>query len=574
MIKSLFKIFNRKDKIKLIWMFFFIMLLGLVEIFSISMIMPFIALISNPEIIHTNIYLQETYQFLGLTSVNRFIFFLGAVVLLLLLMSNSYAAFITWLSLRFSFFQGHQIADRLLKGYMSQPYVFYLTRHSSQIVKNISSEVMRLIGYILTPFFILAKALFVITAILILLLVIDPMLALTISIILGVLYAILSLAIRKRLTRTGSIVMDLRDKQNKCLSEAFQGIKDIKLLGKEKTVIEEFEQASVQAAKYDAENNAFAVLPRYVLEVIAFGGILVIILYLLKIKQDITHILPLISLYAFAGYRLMPLLQNIIHSLAHIRFNMPVVHLLERELDFLEKNRAIMPLDASYILNFQDKISLSNVSYAYPASKKNIIHDLSLVIHKNTTVGFIGKTGAGKTTTIDLLLGLLEPTQGGIYIDDVLLTAQNMRSWQNCIGYVSQHIYLQDATIAQNIALGVVDEEIDLTKIKVCAELAHVDEFITQDLPQGYQTTVGEKGIRLSGGQRQRIAIARALYHDPQVLIFDEATSALDTVTEEAVMEALDSLNHKKTIILIAHRLSTLKNCDHVFKLEKGRLDE
>ncbi len=572
MIKSLFKFFNKKDKIKLIGLFFFIALLGLVEIFSISLIMPFIALIADPQLVSTNIYLNTVYTFIGFNSVNQFMFFLGGCVLCFLLLSNTYAAIITWLSLKFSFHQGHLIAKRLLTGYLDQPYVFYLSRHTSVMVKNISVEVSRLIGLVLNPFLILIKALCVTLAILLLLVFIDPMLALIICFILGGLYALLFFTVRKRLMRKGSIATQLRSREVKCLNEALQGIKDIKLLGKEHTVLEEFEQTSTILAGFNAENSAFAALPRYLLEVIAFGGILVIILYLLKVKHDITQILPLISLYAFAGYRLMPLLQNMINSFANIRYNTPVVHLLEKELDFLESNKIYMPRDLIKPIIFNEKIQFDHVSFTYPGADKPIIHDLSLTIQKNTTVGFVGKTGAGKTTVIDLLLGLLTPNHGDIYIDDVPLAANNMRAWQDTIGYVSQHIYLHDTTIAKNIALGVSDEKIDLEKIKYAASLAHIDEFIVNELAQGYQTEVGEKGVRLSGGQRQRIAIARALYHDPQVLVFDEATSALDVATEQALMEALDSLNHKKTIILIAHRLSTVKNCDQVFNLEMGRL--
>lgn len=567
MISSIFKIFNKKDKIKLVFLFALIMLLGIVEILSISLIMPFMALIANPELVNTNSYLHTAYAFLGLGSVNQFIFVLGVLVLCFLLISNTYAAIISWASLNFSFSQGHQIAKRLLTAYIKQPYVFYLTRHSSVLVKNISSEVMRMIHMVLNPFLILGKAIFVTAAILLLLFIIDPMLALIICAILGGLYVLFSFAVRRRLVKLGEMAISMRNRETQCLNEALQGIKDIKLLGKENSVLDEFAYYSSKAASYEAENCAFGTLPRYLLEVIAFGGILVIILYLLKIKQDITQILPLVSLYAFAGYRLMPLLQNIINSLANIRYNIPVLHLLENELKLFENNEACVPPESIKPIVFNEKLTFKHVNYAYPSADKNIINDLSLTIYKNTTVGFVGKTGVGKTTVIDLLLGLLTPNQGEIYIDNTLLAQDTVRAWQDCIGYVSQYIYLHDTSIAKNIALGLKDEEIDLNKIQYAAKLAHIHDFIMNELPQGYQTEVGEQGVRLSGGQRQRIAIARALYHDPQVLIFDEATSALDTVTEQAVMQALDSLNHKKTIILIAHRLSTLKNCDQVFTL-------
>jgi ABC-type multidrug transport system fused ATPase/permease subunit len=292
-------------------------------------------------------------------------------------------------------------------------------------------------------------------------------------------------------------------------------------------------------------------------------------LYLMAQSGSFASALPIIALYAFAGYRLMPALQQIYGALTQLRFAGPALDALHKDLMSLQPagpntQQPAMPLTQA--------ITLNNIVYCYPNAATPALKGISLTIPAKSTVGLVGATGSGKTTTVDLILGLLDAQEGALAIDGQPITDHNKRAWQRAIGYVPQQIYLADDTVAANIAFGIEPEQIDQTAVEKAAKIANLHEFVISDLPRGYATTVGERGVRLSGGQRQRIGIARAMYHNPQVLILDEATSALDNLTEQAVMEAVHNLGHEITIILIAHRLSTVKECDTIFLLEKGEL--
>jgi ATP-binding cassette, subfamily B, bacterial PglK len=313
-----------------------------------------------------------------------------------------------------------------------------------------------------------------------------------------------------------------------------------------------------------------AQLPRYALEAIAFGGMLLVILYLMAKSGSFASALPIIALYAFAGYRLMPTLQQIYQAFTQLRFAGPALEALHKDLSSLQaadvQHGHLSPLPLT------QAITLNQVSYRYPHAPQPALKGIDLTIPAHSTVGFVGATGSGKTTAVDVILGLLEPQEGVLNIDGQPITAANRRQWQRAIGYVPQHIYLADDSVAANIAFGANAKDIDPQAMERAATIANLHEFVVNDLPQGYATTVGERGVRLSGGQRQRIGIARALYQNPQVLILDEATSALDNLTEQAVMEAVNNLGHDITIILIAHRLSTVRQCDQIFILERGEV--
>jgi ABC-type multidrug transport system fused ATPase/permease subunit len=310
-------------------------------------------------------------------------------------------------------------------------------------------------------------------------------------------------------------------------------------------------------------------LPRYALEAIAFGGMLLVVLYLMSKSGSFVNAMPIIALYAYAGYRLMPALQQIYGAMTQLRFAAPALDALHADLMSLQP---MHPNPSQEAMAIQQAITLSNVQYRYPNSQQLALKNLSFTISARSIVGFVGATGSGKTTAVDVILGLLEPQEGELKIDGQPITADNRRQWQRAIGYVPQQIYLADDSVAANIALGIPAKDIDQHAVERATKIANLHQFVVNDLPQGYATTVGERGVRLSGGQRQRIGIARALYHNPQVLIFDEATSALDNLTEQAVMEAVHNLGDEITIILIAHRLSTVKACDMIFLLEKGEL--
>jgi len=310
-------------------------------------------------------------------------------------------------------------------------------------------------------------------------------------------------------------------------------------------------------------------LPRFFLEAIAFGGILLSILYLMSRSGSFNTILPIISLYVFAGYRLLPAIQQVYASFTRLAFVGPSLDKLHEDISNLNSYK---PNQDEAVLTLNKKITLNNIDYNYPNSSRIVLKNINLSIDAKSTVGIVGATGSGKTTTVDIILGLLDPKRGNLKIDEKIITKQNSKSWQRSIGYVPQEIYLSDDTIAANIAFGINDKIINQEAVERVAKIANLHQFVIDELPKQYQTTIGERGVRLSGGQRQRIGIARALYHNPKLLILDEATSSLDNQTERAVMDAVNNLSNNITIIIIAHRLSTVMKCDKIFLLEKGEL--
>jgi ABC-type multidrug transport system fused ATPase/permease subunit len=356
-------------------------------------------------------------------------------------------------------------------------------------------------------------------------------------------------------------------------AEALGGIKELKVLGRERAFLTRFQKPSWGFCRATASNQVVASLPRYALETIAFSGVLVIILYLLRTSGDISELLPVLSLYVFAGYRLMPSLNEIFTAAILIRFNRAALDDLHRDLfdSVFESGRNVPPEERNpKRLPLRAQLTLNNVSYTYPNSAIPSLQGVDLTIRKHEVVGIVGETGAGKTTLVDVVLGLLEPTSGTIEVDGEALSGGRLKSWRLSCGYIPQEIFLTDDSIRGNIAFGVPVEAIDDDAVVRAATWAQIHDFIIT-LPHGYGTEVGERGVRLSGGQRQRIGIARALYHDPDVLVLDEATSSLDGATEAAVMEMIHNLGRKKTLILIAHRLSTVRACDMVYVLRQGR---
>jgi ATP-binding cassette subfamily C protein len=361
------------------------------------------------------------------------------------------------------------------------------------------------------------------------------------------------------------------------VSEAFGGIKEVKLRGKEDAFLEQYNAPSKWYSRYQARYRVIKQAPRYVLEAVAFGGIILIAVYLIAVQESIQQVIPMLGLYAFAGYRLMPALQQAFKGIASARFNIAALKTLHRDLEEradatarrVSANGETGATGAPLTLN--DRLVLDDVSFRYPGAKEPAITNLSLEIPAHTTVGFVGKTGSGKTTTVDLILGLLRPQEGVIAADGTALRGEAIRRWQQSVGYVPQQIYLADDTVARNIAFGVPEEEIDMEQVRDAARRAHIFDFVEEELPVRWDTVVGERGVKLSGGQRQRIGIARALYHRPSVLVFDEATSALDQATEASVMEAIYALDDNHTILMIAHRLSTVRRADNIVMLERGR---
>jgi len=549
-----------------------ILIMALLDMIGVASILPFMAVLANPTIIETNIILNKifhTSKIFGVENNQQFLFFLGIIVFVLLVVSLIFKAFTTYAQVQFVQMRQFSIGKRLVEGYLQQPYSWFLNRHSADLGKTILSEVNQVVGNGIAPLLeLIAKSMVVITLITLLVLT-NPKLTLIVGFVLGGSYGLIYKFSHRYLNQIGEESLKNNQLRFVAVSEAFGAAKEVKVGGLEQTYVERFSDPAKIFARSQASATVVRQLPRFALEAIAFGGIMLVILYLLKQTGNFSNALPVVSLYAFAGYRLMPALQQIYASVTLLTFVGPSLDKLHNDIKNLKPFN--VKQDQS-VLSFNKSIALKNIHYNYPNSPRTALKDINLIIPAKTTVGLVGATGCGKTTTVDIILGLLEAQKGTLKVDGQVITKQNCKAWQRSIGYVPQHIYLSDDTIAANIAFGVDAKDINQEAVEKASKIANSHQFIIEELPNQYQTTIGERGVRLSGGQRQRIGIARALYHKPKVLILDEATSALDNETEKAVMDAVNNLGKNITIILIAHRLTTVKKCDIIFKLEKGQL--
>jgi ATP-binding cassette, subfamily B, bacterial PglK len=559
------------ERRRLLWLLPVVATNGLIQVLGIASIMPFLALVSNPDSIRTNALLRWTYEGLGFSTDSGFMVFVGFGVLVVLVGSNGFAAWTHLKLLRFSWDMNHLLSVRMLREYLYKPYAFFLDQNTSGLAKNILGEVKQAVsGYLVSGMSLVAHAISA-ALILALLLAVNPVLALISFGFLGGCYWIVFQVLRRSLSESGRN-RSLSDKARyKAANEALMGAKDIKLLGKEQPFLKRFTHPSRQYGRLMARQQVISMMPRYVFETIAFGGMLMIVLYLLVRDQSLASVLPILGVYAFASYRLLPALQSIFGSFSSMRFSASAVELLHHDLERTAP-AAVVDREEVEPLPFTAKLELLDVSYTYPNAPRPVFEGFSLSIRPRTSVALVGATGAGKTTAVDLLLGLLQPQVGHLVVDGVPVTADNVASWQKNLGYVPQVIFLADDTVTANIAFGVSAKDVDHAAVERAARQANIHDFIVAELPSAYETEIGERGIRLSGGQRQRLGIARALYHDPDVLILDEATSALDNVTEESVFGAVNEIGKTKTVVMIAHRISTVRECDVIHVLREGEV--
>ena len=550
-----------------------ILVMAFLDMLGVASILPFIAVLADPEVVQTNAVLKIAFissRHIGIHTAEQFLFALGVLVFLLLVTSLALKALTSYAQTRFALMREYSIGKRLVEGYLHQPYSWFLNRHSADLGKTILSEVGAVINGGIVPLMTFMAQSAVALALLILLLLVDPLLALSVGAVLGLAYAGVFVVMSGWLKRLGQTRIHANRERFTAVSEAFGAAKEVKVGGLEQAYVQRFAEPAQIFAKTQATATVIAQLPRFALEAIAFGGMLLVILYLMAKSGSFSAALPIIALYGFAGYRLLPALQQIYQALTQLRLAGPALDSLHQDLSSMQGADAQYPHSNPLLLN--QYIRLERVSYRYPNAPQPAVKGIDLTIPAHGTVGLVGATGSGKTTMVDVILGLLEPQDGRLEIDGQQITVNSRRQWQSTIGYVPQYIFLADQSVAANIAFGVSAKDIDQEAVERVAKIANLHEFVVNDLPQGYATTVGERGVRLSGGQRQRIGIARALYHNPQVLILDEATSALDNLTERAVMEAVNKLGHDITVILIAHRLSTVRQCDQIFLLERGEV--
>ena len=573
-LRKIFSLLDRAEKPKVVIVVLLMIVTAVAQTAGVGSIMPFLAVLADPGIVESNEWLQAAYRFLGFQTADDFLYFLGVSAFIVFVTGTAMQALNHWVITRFSTMQQYHLSRRLMEDYLCRPYSFFLTRNSGDLSKTVLQETTQAVSGTLMPAMRLASFVLLAVMITLLLIVANPTLAIAVAVGLGSVYGLIYFLARKWLSKMGRERVDANRQRFTAAAEAFAGAKEIRLLGREFDYLERYREPSRRMATYEANAMIIESLPMYAIEAIAFGGVLLMVLYLMD-EGGIAHALPLIGLYGLAGKQLIPAFQKIFSTLATIRYNMPAVNNILSDLGKREGSVALYKVDEKMPRLFpQRQVRLQGLAYTYPGSELPALRELELSIPANSTIGIIGSSGSGKSTLIDLILGLLDPEVGRILIDDMVLTQGVMRRWQAAIGYVPQHIFLSDASIAANIALGVPDDQLDHGAVERAARLANLHDFVSSQLPEGYETLVGERGVRLSGGQRQRIGIARALYRDPQVLLFDEATSALDNATERAVMEAIHRLAGSKTILLVAHRLSTVEPCDQIVVLQQGRIVE
>ncbi len=571
--KKLLYLLSPQEKKRAILLLGAFIVMAIFEMIGVVSILPFMAVLMSPEIIETNFILKNAYNYstiLGVTSSQQFLFLLGVLVFGLLIISITLKIFTIYLSVKFINMCNYNFARRLVEGYLHQPYSWFLNRHSADLGKTILAEVSLVIKSGLYSMLILIKEIVVAIALLSILIFVDPKLTLIVALALSSAYGLIYLFLRRSIKQMGKDRLESNKWLFTSVSEAFGAVKEIKVGGFEKIYIDKFAVPAKNLARINSLFGFIKQLPRFALEAIVFGGMLLVVLYLMAQFNSINKALPIIALYAYTGYRLMPALQQIFNSVTEIRYAIPSIDTMHNDIKNLKSFFTYSKNNDP--LQFDNDITLKNINYDYPNANRTALKNLNLSIKSRTTVGIVGSTGSGKTTTVDIILGLLEAQQGSLEIDGIEISKKNIRAWQKSIGYVPQNIFLADDTIAGNIALGVESKFIDQKNVERAAKIANIHKFVIDDLPKQYSTTVGERGIRLSGGQRQRIGIARALYHNPKVLILDEATSALDNLTEQTVMEEVKNIGKDLTIIIIAHRLNTVKKCDNIFLLEKGEL--
>jgi len=553
-----------------------ILIMTILEVLGVASILPFMTVITNPSLIETNIILNTMFNVskkFGIETKTEFSFFLGILMFLILISSLSFKAVSVYVQSKFIYMEEWSISKRLLETYLHQPYSWFLGRNSAELGTYILSEVGLVVKQGISPMLNIISQSIVTTSLIILLLLVDIKLTLIIVFVIGGAYVLIYYLLRIILDQIGRERLSANESRFKSINESFGASKEIKVAGLEKTYINRFSNSALIYAKHQASAQLINSLPRLIIEAIIFGGMLLLVAYIILKLGNFSNALPIIALYAFAGYRLIPSLQQIYIASVAFKFSKAPIDALYNDLKNLNVSNSNHDQDQDLeILPFNKSITLKQIHYNYPNSSRKALDDINLTIDAKKNVGIVGSSGSGKTTAVDIITGLLEPQKGTIEIDGEVITKKNVKAWRRSIGYVPQHIHLNDDSIAANIAFGVDFKNINYQSVEKAAKAANLHEFVENKLPGKYQTIIGEQGVRLSGGQRQRIGIARAMYHNPKVLIFDEATSALDNQTEETIIKELNNLRKDITIIMIAHRLNTLKDCDIIFKLENGKI--
>lgn len=566
---------NKKEKKKLVILFAMMIVAAIFETVGIGLIVPIVAIITNPNIISEQPLLAFIYNSMNLSSYTMFIIVSVIFLLFVFILKNLYLLFFNYMQFRIILNLQVKISRELFNKYLTKPYVFHLQRNTADLLRNVNDEVPKVSQGILLSGFQLATEILVTSFILILLLMTAPLATLAVIVILGGSVALFFMVFRKKISKLGVELQKVNGRIIKWVNQGLGASKEIKVQGKESFFINAYTEQSQLKANNGRYYKMLEQAPRLFIESLLVSTVLVTMLIIILRGTNTEQLISTMALFAMSAFRLMPSINRVMGLITTIKYSKPALKVVyndlytDSDLEFNEHANSISKSDVTR-KTFLQSIELENVSFSYPNQERSTISDVSLTIPIGSSVAFIGESGAGKSTIVDIILGLLTPQKGRILIDNQNLYDQKS-IWQQKIGYIPQSIFLIDDTIRGNVAFGIEKDYIDDEKVWRALEQAQLWDFV-MELPDQIETTVGERGVRLSGGQRQRIGIARALYHNPEILFMDEATSALDNETETEIMKSIDNLRGEKTLIIIAHRLSTIKNCDTVFHIRDGHL--
>ena len=569
MIQKIRMIFNRTQKIKFIALFCMLFVGSVLELMGVSLILPFVQLVMDTDGTDNALF-QWFGRLVGAESQRELLIWLGLLLIAVYLIKNTYLLFAKYVQLRFVFNNRLELSGRLMRNYMKKPYPFHLEKNSSEILRSVTSDVNNLYELVMDVIDLVSNLL-IIAMLAVYLLYTDVVITLVVAALLGLCSYFYFAIMRKRTVDYGKQNQIYNGKMIQAVNQALGGIKEIKVLARENYFVRAYEENGRYYASSLKKSQFYRNAPKYLIETVCVCGVLATILIKLQMGADVQELVPQLSVFAMAAFRLLPSVNQVNNLVDGILVLKPSIDRIYEDLQEAGAKKNERPPERDYRrLPAADAVRFEHVTFRYPGTEKEILSDLSVELPLKKSIGLVGSSGAGKTTFMDLLLGLLSPDQGRICYGDSDIR-DYPDAWGHKLGYIPQSTYLADDTIRRNVAFGIPDSEISEAKVRRALEEAQLLEFV-DGLDDGLDTMVGESGVRLSGGQRQRIGIARALYQQPEILVLDEATSALDTETEQAVMEAVERFRGRCTLLMIAHRTSTLENCDQIYRLEDGKL--
>jgi ABC-type multidrug transport system fused ATPase/permease subunit len=566
------KLLSAKQKRQALVAFGLMVLAAVFEFLSVTLFLPFVAILARPNVVLSNPYLSSLKAMTGVTSVANFSILLGLITVLVIWASMLVRAFNVYTINRFCFSVLHELTVDMMRLHLARDYTFYLKRNTADLTRTVLIEAEKVVRDVLFPLMRVLLHVVISIFLMALLVLISPVVAVVTSLALGACISGISLGFRRPAQVAGRELFRSNNERFRQAAEIFGGVKELRLLGRENSSLSRFGSTSLQYANATARSETLASLPIFFVQALAISAGIGALLYLVWSYGEMSAALPSIAAFAYGAYRLMPSLQSLASEISVVRYSMPSLDAFYTDYEAAMRARREDIDTTPEPVALADGIDVRALAFRYEGQERPILSDITLRIDRGERIGIVGSSGSGKSTLIDIIVGLLRPTRGDILIDGKQLEEVGVRRWQRSLGYVPQTIFLTDDTVRANIAFGVPADEIDQSAVEEAARQAHLHQFVSGELESGYDTMVGERGIRLSGGQRQRIGIARALYRKPAILIFDEATSALDNETEAAVMAAIDALRDRLTLITVAHRLSTIEPYDRIYVLDGGRL--